>query len=161
MIAGIAGASLGTELFKCLTLAKRYEIYGCDISPYAYGHYQKGFKKTFVISEKDYINSVLSVCKKNAIGFLVPGGEQPMVLLGKNEHLFKDNGIQFVGNSADIIQDYSDKKITFRKLHSLGFEIPETLFVTRLTQSTGIPLPCIVKPATNSGGSNFVFLAYR
>lgn len=159
MIAGIAGASLGTELFKCLALAKRYEIFGCDISPYAYGHYQKGFKKTFIVDEKNYIDSVSSVCKENAIDFLVPGGEQPMLLLGKNEHLLKENGIQFVGNSADIIQNYSDKKITFRQLHAMGFNIPETLFITKLTKSTKIPLPCIIKPATNSGGSNFVFLA--
>jgi carbamoyl-phosphate synthase large subunit len=159
IIAGIAGASLGTELFKCLALAKRYEIFGCDISPYAYGHYQKGFRKTFIVNENNYIDSVISVCKKNAIDFLVPGGEQPMVLLGKNENLLKDYGIQFVGNSADIIQNYSDKKITFRQLQKRGFEIPETLFITRLTKSIGIPLPCIIKPSTNSGGSNFVFLA--
>ncbi len=159
MIAGIAGASLGTELFKCMALANRYEIFGCDISPYAYGHYQKGFKKTFVVSEKNYIDSVLSVCKKNAIDFLVPGGEQPMVLLGKNESLLKENGIQFVGNSADIVKQYSDKKITFRQLKKSGFEIPETFFISKLTKSVKLPFPCIIKPTTNSGGSNFVFLA--
>ena len=159
MIAGIAGASLGTELFKCLALAKRYEIFGCDISPYAYGHYQKGFKKTFVVSEENYVDSVVSVCKKNAIDFLVPGGEQPMVLLGRDEHLLRENGIRFVGNSADIIQNYSDKKTTFHQLHTMGFKIPKTLFGSGLTKSTEVPLPCIIKPETGSGGSNFVFLA--
>ena len=30
MIAGIGGASLGTEIYKCLQLSGGYELYGCE-----------------------------------------------------------------------------------------------------------------------------------
>ena len=43
MIAGIGGASLGTEIRKSLTLAGGYEIYGCDVSKTAYGLYEDEF----------------------------------------------------------------------------------------------------------------------
>ncbi|MBF0103086.1 MAG: hypothetical protein HQK77_19480, partial [Desulfobacterales bacterium] len=49
MIAGIGGASLGTELLKCLEAAGGYTIFGCDISPLAYGHYMSGFERTYVV----------------------------------------------------------------------------------------------------------------
>ncbi len=43
MIAGIGGASLGTEIYKSLYLAGNYEIFGCDVSATAYGLYEAGF----------------------------------------------------------------------------------------------------------------------
>jgi len=61
LIAGIGGASLGTEIFKSLKLAKRYNIYGADISPYAYGLYEKGFKKTYLVKENNYIDDILKI----------------------------------------------------------------------------------------------------
>ena len=36
MIAGVGGASLGTEILKSLKITNRYDIFGCDISPTAY-----------------------------------------------------------------------------------------------------------------------------
>ncbi len=41
LVAGIGGASLGTEILKCLRDAGTYEVFGCDISEHAYGHYQE------------------------------------------------------------------------------------------------------------------------
>lgn len=37
MIAGIGGASLGTELPKCLTMTEEYSDIECDISRFAFG----------------------------------------------------------------------------------------------------------------------------
>ena len=59
LIAGIGGASLGTEILKSLILAGDYNIYGCDISEYAYGHYQPGFVKTFLVDRENYIKLIL------------------------------------------------------------------------------------------------------
>ena len=52
LIAGIGGASLGTEILKSLLLVKeRYRVFGCDISPFAFGHFQNDFESTFFSSE--------------------------------------------------------------------------------------------------------------
>src|SRR6267378_1170529 len=81
LIAGIGGGSLGTEIFKCLGLADRYSVFGCDISSLAYGHYQRGFEQTFLVDHENYVGSVLDVCRKEAIDVVIPGGEEPLVLL--------------------------------------------------------------------------------
>jgi carbamoyl-phosphate synthase large subunit len=76
LIAGIGGASLGTEILKCLLLADRYTIFGADISPYAFGHYQGGFDETFVVDRSDYIGSIVEVCRRANIDFVVPGADE-------------------------------------------------------------------------------------
>ena len=52
MIAGIGGASLGTEILKSLVLAGNYKVFGCDISSTAYGLYDEDFEKTLDINLK-------------------------------------------------------------------------------------------------------------
>jgi len=74
LIAGIGGASLGTEILKCLLLVKeRYTIFGCDISPLAFGHYQEGFKQTFIAERNNYIESIIEICRNARIECIIPG----------------------------------------------------------------------------------------
>jgi carbamoyl-phosphate synthase large subunit len=159
LIAGIGGASLGTEVFKCLALAGRYSIFGCDVSSLAYGHYQDGFEQTFVVDRRDYIEAVLEVCRKAAIDLVIPGGEEPSGLLNEARDRLLQNGIRLAANSESIIRDFSDKATSFRRLNELGFAVPITLTVRAPADLDEMSYPCVVKPATGSGGSSFVFLA--
>mgnify|MGYP004146518507 CR=1 FL=1 len=70
MIAGIGGASLGTEIAKSLQMANGYKIYGCDISTEAYGLYQPEFKKTYLVDRDDYISDVEDVNDFNYTSFI-------------------------------------------------------------------------------------------
>lgn len=114
MIAGIGGASLGTEIGKCLRLAGKYEIYGCDISPTAYGLYDKGFTETFRINRDDYVAEVLKVCHQAGAKWLIPGGEQPNALLGAAAEQLAVEGIRVVTNDAATVGLFSDKQATFK-----------------------------------------------
>jgi carbamoyl-phosphate synthase large subunit len=159
MIAGIGGASLGTEILKCLVLAGRYEIFGCDISPTAYGLYDPSFSRTFVIDRDDYISSVINVCHGTDVHWLIPGGEQPMVLLAAAAKQLNDEGIALVANHPDVIRKCSDKSVTFECLKNHGHTIPRTIEVFSNADLEQIGMPCIVKPSTGSGGSAMVFFA--
>lgn len=159
LIAGIGGASLGTEVFKCLSLADRYTTFGCDISPLAFGHFQQGFEQTFTVDRSRYIESVLEVCRAADIQYIVPGGEEPMVLLAHAAQRVRDCDISLAANSSNVIARFSDKQETFAELGELGFRIPLTLSVEEPESLASMTFPCIVKPATGSGGSSFVFLA--
>jgi len=159
MIAGIGGASLGTELLKALELAGRYNIFGCDISPLAYGLYDPLFTKTYRIPREDYANEVISVCKDSESAYVIPGGEQPMVLLGAAEEMLRRAGISLVCNNSRVIRTCSDKAETFRRLAELNVPIPRTRSITDANAILDVGLPCIVKPATGSGGSSRVFFA--
>lgn len=165
LITGIGGASLGTEILKSLLLADRYKIYGCDISKFAYGHYQKGFIDTFVVDSENYISSILKICKKSDIDFIIPGGEKPTLLINESREIFKENGIQLVINSHEIIKTFTNKYLGFKKLEELGFKIPLTRNITDKNFNElynildDMNFPCIVKPVTGTGGSVDTFIA--
>lgn len=159
MIAGIGGASLGTEIFKSLKLAKTYDVFGCDISSTAYGLYEKEFAGTYHISSINYAKNVLNVCIDAGVDWLIPGGEQPMQILGQETDMFKAANISLVANASDLISVCSNKKQTFSKLADLGIPTPKTIAIQSKSDLDYVGLPCIVKPSTGTGGSVSVFFA--
>ncbi len=159
LIAGIGGASLGTEILKCLVLADRYTVFGCDISRLAFGHYQHGFAKTFLVDRNRYVESVIEVCREASIDVIIPGGEEPLVLLNAARDQLTGAGLRVAGNSPEVVSQFSDKQSTFKKLGDLGFRVPLTVNPSQPADLDNMTYPCIVKPATGSGGSSFVFLA--
>jgi carbamoyl-phosphate synthase large subunit len=159
MIAGVGGASLGTELCKCLRLAGTYDVFGCDISPTAYGLYDSGFTRTIRVGAKTYVDDVLRACREVGANWLVPGGEQPTALLGAAKERLATEGVQVVVNDPSVVRLFSDKKLTFEKLAAAGIPIPRTAELLSESDLETVGLPCIVKPATGSGGSVSVFFA--
>jgi carbamoyl-phosphate synthase large subunit len=159
LIAGIGGASLGTELLKCLLLVDRYDLFGCDVSNLAYGHYQSGFRKTFLVDPGNYIQSVLSVSVAEGIDFIIPGGEEPLLLLSDASELFIKQGIRLISNSKNVVNNFTDKERTFQILTNLGFTVPLTKLVRKDDDLDQLAYPCVIKPAKGSGGSAFVFVA--
>lgn len=159
MIAGIGGASLGTEIFKALQLAGGYEIFGCDVSPTAYGLYEQGFAKTYRVTRDDYVSNVSKACLDAGATLLIPGGEQPMTLLGAAADTLAASGIRLLANAPKVISLYSDKNATFTELKACGIPIPRTIAVASAADLDYVGLPCIVKPATGSGGSVAVFFS--
>lgn len=159
MIAGIGGASLGTEICKCLKLAGRYDVHGCDISPTAYGLYDTGFSATYLVNRDRYVPDVIDACVKSGAKWLIAGGEQPMTLLSAATRELKKSGIHLVANTSSVVDLFSDKAKTFSKLNEAGIQIPHTSSISTASDIAAVGLPCIVKPATGSGGSASVFYA--
>lgn len=159
LIAGIGGASLGTEVLKSLIKAGGYKIYGCDISKYAFGHYQKGFVKTFVVNEKHYIKEILKFCVDNKIGAIIPGGEEPLYLLKQTIDDFDRIKVVVATNTAHIIDLCSNKGKLFEHLKNLKIPIPQTIAIDRMEDFVDFSYPCIIKPSLGTGGSKFVFLS--
>jgi carbamoyl-phosphate synthase large subunit len=159
MIAGIGGASLGTEIEKCLTLAGGYRVFGCDVSRTAYGLYDAGFAKTYTIDRDDYVPQVIGACRDAGADLVVPGGEKPMALLGAASAALAEAGITVVANSPEVVRTFSDKHATFQHLGDHGIQIPKTIAVATASDIEQVGVPCIVKPSTGTGGSVAVFYA--
>ncbi len=158
-IAGIAGASLGTEIAKSLRLAGGYEIVGCDISGLAFGHYDANFDETVLVRRETYIPDLLEICTARKIDCLIAGGDEPAVLIGQHEHRFADIGVQLAQNDARLVATVSHKGRCFEALAELGFAIPQTRAIDSDDDLDDFPIPCVIKPATASGGSAGVFFA--
>ena len=159
LIAGVGGASLGTELFKSLKLSGNYNIIGADISPYAYGLYQEGSAKTYVADKDRYIQSILQICKREKVDAILPGGGEPLLLLYKNKDVFDQEGILLAINSIEAIELCNDKLKTFEYLSSQGVPVPLTKQINSVDELDDFDYPCIVKPSIESGGSIFVYVA--
>jgi carbamoyl-phosphate synthase large subunit len=159
LIAGIGGASLGTELAKCLSLCDGYRVLGCDISPLAFGHYDQRFDQTFVVDRSAYVDSVLAICKQENVAVILPGADEPTVLLADEADRFSALGIGLAINHPSVVQSMSRKDECFSILASLGFVVPRTVTINDEGDLKAIPLPCIVKPSSGSGGSAFVCFA--
>ncbi|PDT58078.1 carbamoyl phosphate synthase large subunit [Bradyrhizobium diazoefficiens] len=159
LIAGVAGASLGTEIAKCLRHAGGYEIFGSDISPFAYGHYDRNFDSTFLVERGRYIDDLLALCRRERIDCLIPGGDEPAVLISRAEDRFSEIGIRICHNNAALVDRLSHKGRCFEILSAIDIATPATATISSPDDLRSIPLPCIIKPATGSGGSSFVFFA--
>lgn len=159
LIAGIAGASLGTEIAKALRLAGGYSIFGCDISPLAYGHYDRTFDQTTVIALDRYVQNLCSLCVDWKIDCVVPGSDGSTVLIGQQLSVLTSRGIKVALNAQNLIARMSDKGECFRTLTELGIRVPVTRVVLDRDELRDFPMPCIVKPATGTGGSVSVFYA--
>jgi len=162
MIAGIGGASLGTELAKALATASDYGIYGCDVSPSAYGLHDPTFADAALIRRDHYIADVLDLCRRWDIACVIPGGEEPLRLLEAARASFEAEGPALAINASELIQTCRDKSLLFTALEALGVAVPWTRSIPspEALEACDIPgYPCIVKPSAISGGSAYVFLA--
>lgn len=159
LIAGVGGASLGTEIFKCLRCSGNYDIFGADISAYAYGLYQEGFTKTYLVDRENYIKNIMNICTTEGIDAIIPGGEEPLRLLCSSKSLFDKEGILLAINSAEVINICSDKLKTFEYLANQGISIPLTELINDPNEVSRLSYPCVIKPATGSGGSVFAYIA--
>ncbi|ORW38186.1 hypothetical protein AWB90_24430 [Mycobacterium paraense] len=157
LIAGIAGASLGTEIAKALDHAGGYDVLGCDISPLAFGHYDARFSSTFVIDREGYAQNLLELCVRERVDCVIAGGDEPAVLIGRHHELFTRAGIRLGQNNPQLTERLAHKGQCFEILTSAGVRTPRTQTVEPGTDIGDFPMPCIVKPAVASGGSVFVF----
>lgn len=161
LIAGIGGASLGTEIFKNLVLARYTHIYGADVSPYAFGLYQDGFLKAYLVKKDRYVQEILDICEQEHIHAVVPGGEGPLALLNGQRAVFQEKNILLAMNSEKVIGLCTDKIRLFDFLQEKGIPVPFTAEITNEAMLEDLPYPGVLKPSKDSGGSVFVSVAHN
>lgn len=159
LVAGAAGASLGTEALKAFALSSRYEVVAADVSPFAYGLYQRGAACSYVLGQENYIKDVIECSKRENVRFILPCAEATLRLLSEAEQELAAEGLVPVLNRPEVIRVCSDKSATFECLERLGFPVPCTRVLRTEADIEGLPMPCVVKPATNTGGSAMVSAA--
>lgn len=163
LIAGIGGGSLGLEIYKSLRLAGGYCLIGTDISDKAFGSYEEGFDRTYLLGRTDpleYAAQLLEVCEKEDVDAIAPGAEQTHKILAEHQELFENAGILLMINASQVIELCSDKTRCLDFLRQHGIPVPAVMHVENEADVTEFGrFPCVVKPARDSGGSNMVFLA--
>jgi carbamoyl-phosphate synthase large subunit len=159
VIAGAGGASLGTETLKALALSAKYQVVAADVSPLAYGLYQVTEGNGMVIGGEHYIDELIDCCHRVNAKLLIPGAEATLKLINASRTKLVEAGIQPVLNRPEVIDACSDKAQTFEVLSRLGIPVPQTRVVTSEKDLDDFPMPCVIKPATGTGGSAMVSVA--
>jgi carbamoyl-phosphate synthase large subunit len=159
IVAGAGGASLGTETLKALGLSNRYEAIAVDVAPLAYGLYMKEAVTSHVIGSSNYIEELIACCHKEQVTVVLPSAEPTLKLLSGARERLSEAGIIPVLNRLEVIQACSDKSATFDELERHGIPVPLTRIIATEQDLADFPMPCIIKPATDTGASMMVSAA--
>jgi len=114
-------------------------------------HLADGFFKVPKLNSPNFINELLNICIENEVGLLIPTFDKELLLLSKNEELFKKNGITPVISSRDFISKTSNKLSTHAFFKELNIPFPKEY------SRKGYKLPLYIKPNIGSSSKdNFV-----
>jgi carbamoyl-phosphate synthase large subunit len=156
LVAGVGGASLGTEVVKALVASDRYDVHVADVSPFAFGLYLPNLATRTVLREDRYLDDLIALCARHRIEAVVPGAEITLQLVHSVRGRLGEMGVACALNTSSVIDVCTDKGKTFGRLSALGVPIPKYRVATCEQDLVGCPMPCVIKPATGSGGSAMV-----
>lgn len=111
-----------------------------------------GFFKVPRVTEPEYMDVLLSICKENKIGLLVPTIDTELLVLSKHRAKFEAEGIYIVISNDDLISCCRDKRITASLFDELQLSQPAILDKSNLTY------PCFCKPYDGSCSNGAVAL---
>ncbi len=159
------GSIVGQGIIKSLRLANtstsspvRYRIVCADMSPLAAGVYRgdKGVLIPPAISP-DYIDSVISLCKKEGISAIFVGSDDELLTLGTEKtKIEKESGAVVLTSPLQALLIARDKWKTYEFLKARGLPVARSALPDRyeeLIREFGFPL--VVKPRQGYGSLHF------
>jgi carbamoyl-phosphate synthase large subunit len=162
IVTGASGGGVGEQIMKALKLSSlNLTIIATDVKSTSKGIIQadKGFVVPFS-SEKDYLPTILNLCKKYSVEVVFPGSEAELSVLSKNRHLFEDKGILLPINPEDVIDICTDKTKTMDFLEKNRFAFPKSRTIKSVNDIAKIDfLPVVIKPSIGGGGSKDIMIA--
>lgn len=161
LVSGICGNSYGAQIAKSLTLLhENYEIFGADAttSTLVDTIKVKNLIELPKASSDSYLNSLAACYHENSIDYLIEGSEPEQKSLNDNRDFLNANKINWVSNNKHAIETCLDKRKLGQFLKNNSFWHPKILSITELDSDSSL-FPVILKPYSQSGGSNHVYLA--
>ncbi|MFA5088668.1 MAG: ATP-grasp domain-containing protein [Candidatus Omnitrophota bacterium] len=145
-ITGIAvtgvGGGVGQSILKCLA-GTPYRVVGVDSLHEATGLYcvEKGYVGKFAGTDQ-FVERLLDICRKESVNVVFPGLDAELIPLSENKEKFKQQGIEIIVSSTEIVRLADDKYATIKFLEQNGFPSPWA----KVSWAGGLSFPVIVKP---------------
>lgn len=109
-----------------------------------------GYFITPLIYDKEYIPSIISFCKEYKITVVLSLFDIDLLVLARNESVFKANGITLILAPADFVEVCNDKYKSYKLCKELGINTPKTYLhrddVISAIKSGEFSYPIIIKP---------------
>lgn len=137
-------------------------VIGCDTYPSEWHAISKEcdkvYKVPFVLDEKEYIDSLLSICKENKVKYLFPLTDPEVDAINRNRTLFSENRIIpcIVGEFAISI---ARNKFTLYETFKDDIRVPSILtYKSKTDKICNISIPCIAKPVNGRSSEGFLMI---
>lgn len=114
------------------------------------------------VYEKNYIDTILDVCKKYDIKILISLNDLELPILAERKQDFKAIGVNVIVSDHDVIDICFDKYKTAQFIESLGLKTPKTYVnyndAVAAIKSGELKFPLILKPRWGSGSIGLEFV---
>jgi carbamoyl-phosphate synthase large subunit len=131
------------------------KIISVDASPLASALYLSD--KHYIvprISDPNYIDILLDVCKKEGIKLIIPTIDTELLILSQNREKFEKNGIRIAISDTKVIEICSDKLKTFQFFKENNIPTVETFSYRQVDKIEKLNYPLFIKPCSGSAGIN-------
>jgi len=102
-------------------------------------------------ADPNYMDHLLSICKENKIGLVIPTLDTELLLLSNHKESFAQEGINIIVSDLPFIQICRDKRKMNRFFEDHGFKIPKKI------DRNNPSFPLFIKPINGSSSQN-IFL---
>lgn len=103
-----------------------------------------------LIYSDNYIKSIINFCQERNIKAVLSLFDIDLLVLAKNESIFRKNGIELILADSNFIEICNDKWKTFLFIKSLGLQTPKTYLtindVKKAITEKSLTYPIIMKP---------------
>lgn len=150
----ILSAGRRVELVNCFKAARdrlnvRGKVCAADMSQLAPA--LKFADESFIIpriSDENYLNEVIKICKENRISLVVPTIDTELEILAENKGIIEENsGAKVLISDADGVRICCDKNLTAEFFEKNGFDCPKTYDLADLDS---LRFPLFIKPRDGS-----------
>jgi carbamoyl-phosphate synthase large subunit len=106
------------------------------------------------ISDFNYINVLLNICKKEGIKLIIPTIDTELLILSQNKKIFEKKGIRIAISDTKVIEICSDKLKTFQFFKENNIPTVETFLPYQIDRVQNLNYPLFIKPCDGSGSIN-------
>ena len=135
-------------------LGENSKVFATDLDPHTSSacYIADGSFKVGRFTDVDYMDILLSICKKNNIKLIVPTLDPELELLSVNRALFQKEGIEIIISEIGFVKKCRDKRIINTFFAENGFLLPEEIDITNPT------FPMFIKPIDGSSSKDLYFI---
>ena len=138
------------------------EVWGGDNSAHAPAfHYCDNSTILPKVTEPDYIERLIYLCKDNNIDIIVPLIDPELEVLAQQRDLFYNSNIMVVVSPPETIQIAFDKYLTYKFAKNNSIAVPETVITIdeakKLLANGKFKWPLVVKPRNGSASADITY----
>lgn len=79
------------------------------------------------VTAQDFIPALLSICKENNVGIVIPTIDTELLVLAENRKVFAENGIEIMVSDPEFISICRDKRKTMSLFDKIGIPYPKPI----------------------------------